>query len=245
MDTRILEDVGLTRSEREIYLALLKTGQTPSGKLTKEVDMHRSRVYESLNRLMEKGLVSYVIKNGVKHFSAATPERLLAYVEDQETLLGEKKKELAQFIPELKKLIDPLKPEAEAHVLSGPEGFKTMRRDVLKVKKDIYMIGAKGKEYEALHYFFPQFEKLRVQHKIFWHILFDSEAPEWDSPTKKLVAIRRLPKTYSTPTAINIYGDRTVSVLWKGKYPLCFMIINKDVADSYRKWFRLLWEYAA
>ena len=53
-----------------------------------------------------------------------------------------------------------------------------------------------------------------------------------------------LPKEYSSPAVINIYGDKVVNVLWKEDNPICFMIINKDIADSYRKWFKLLWKTA-
>lgn len=245
MNLELLEEIGLTKSERELYITLLKLGSSPSGKITKEVDMHRSRVYESLNRLMEKGLVSYVIKNNVKHFQAASPDRLLTYVEEQESKLAEKKKELHKLIPEIKHTIDPLKPEAEAHVLTGPEGFKTMRKDVLRVNKDMYLIGGKGKEYHLLGYFFPQFERERLKQRVKWHVLYDYGVKEKDKMAKRpLMVSRSLPKEYITPTVVNIYGDRVVNVLWKGNYPLCFMIINKDIADSYRKWFELLWKYS-
>ena len=55
---------------------------------------------------------------------------------------------------------------------------------------------------------------------------------------------RFFPKGYSTPTVVNIYGDNVVTVLWKEDYPLCFRVRNKDIADSYRQWFKLLWKNA-
>jgi len=158
--------------------------------------------------------------------------------------LSVNEKTLKKIIPELKKQISPLKPHAEAHVLAGPEGFKTMRKDVLKVKKDIYLIGGKGKEDRVLKYFFPSFDKLRIKNKIKWKILYDNEARGKPITKTMLTEKKFLPKEYSTPTVINIYGDRVVSVLWTGDYPLCFMIVNKDIADSYRKWFQLLWNHS-
>ncbi len=52
---------------------------------------------------------------------------------------------------------------------------------------------------------------------------------------------RFLPPHISNPAVINIYGDRVVNVLWKGNVPLCFMMVNCDIADAYRKYFELLW----
>ena len=53
---------------------------------------------------------------------------------------------------------------------------------------------------------------------------------------------RFLPAHISNPAVINIYGDRVVNVLWKGNYPICFVMANKDIADAYRKYFDMLWK---
>ena len=51
-----------------------------------------------------------------------------------------------------------------------------------------------------------------------------------------------LPKEIESPAIINIYGDRVANVLWKGNYALVFLLINKEIADSYRKYFDYLWK---
>ena len=53
-----------------------------------------------------------------------------------------------------------------------------------------------------------------------------------------------LPEELESPAVINVYGERVVNVLWKKDYPLCFMLINKEIADSYRKYFEYLWKIA-
>jgi len=59
MDTKLLQEIGLTNSEITIYTTLLRTGVIKAGELVREVNLHRSRIYEAINRLTEKGLVSY------------------------------------------------------------------------------------------------------------------------------------------------------------------------------------------
>jgi len=242
MDEKLLQEIGLAPSEIAIYTALLKTGSTKAGGLVKEVPLHRSRVYEAINRLIEKGLVSYVIKNNVKFFQASAPERLLSFIEEQKEKLNEREESIKKILPELKKQTRPLAPQAEAHVLYGKEGFKTMRKDVLKQKQTLFLIGAVGKEDEAVRYFFPSFDRLRVSAKIHIKVLFDHEVR--GKPITKLdrMEMKFLPKAYSSPAVINIYADRVVNVLWKGEVPICFMVINKDFADAYRKWFELIWK---
>lgn len=242
MDKKLLEEIGLTNSEINVYTTLLKFGSIKVGELMKQLKLHRSRVYEAINRLTEKGIVSYIIKNNIKYFEAADPERLLSYIEEQKEKLNEKESKIKKMIPELKKQIPFSIPQAEAHVYSGKEGFKTIRKDVLRQGKDLYLIGAVGKEDKFLKYFFPNFNKLRINNKIKWKILYDAEVKGKKITKLDLMETKFLPKGYSSPAVINVYGDRVVNVLWEGDNPTCFMIINKKIADSYRKWFKLLWE---
>ena len=240
MEEKLLQEIGLTNSETAVYTALLKTGSIKIGDFMKEVSLHRSRIYEAINHLIDKCLVSYIIKNNIKYFQASDPEKLLSYIEEQKEKLNEKEKSIKNIIPKLKKQIPNLMPQAEAHVLYGKEGFKTMRKDVLKQKQELYLIGGKGKE-DQLEYFFPTFNKLRIKEKIKWKILYDSEVKGKSITKLPLMETKFLPKEYSTPAVINIYGDRVVNVLWEGDNPICFMIINKKIADSYKKWFELMW----
>ncbi len=244
MDERLLQEIGLTKSEINVYLNLLKSGSIKVGELMKKLNLHRSRIYEAINRLTEKGLVSYVIKNNIKFFEATDPDRLLDYIEGQKEKLNEKESNIKRIIPELKKQTPSSLPHAEAHVFPGKEGFKTIRKDVLKQKQDLYLIGAVGKEDKNLKYFFPGFDKLRVKARIKWKILYDAETRGKKITKLPLMETKFLPKEYSSPAVINIYADRVVNVLWKSNIPTCFMIINKDIADSYRKWFELLWKSA-
>jgi sugar-specific transcriptional regulator TrmB len=242
MDQKIFKDIGLTNSETLVYTTLLKTGSIKVGELTKETNLHRSRIYEAINRLQEKGLVSYVIKNNIKYFEASDPDNLITYIEEKKAELNQKETSIKKLIPELKKQISPLKPHAEAHVFSGKEGFKTIRKDVLRQKQDIYLIGAVGKEDKYLKYFFPNFEKLRIKNNIKQKILYDHEVKGKKITKLPLMESKFLQKEYSSPTVINIYADRVVNVLWQGENTICFMIINKEIADSYKKWFQLLWK---
>ena len=63
MDESILLKIGLTGNESKIYMILLEMGEAIASDLAKKTDISRPHVYDSINRLMEKGLCSYVIKN--------------------------------------------------------------------------------------------------------------------------------------------------------------------------------------
>ena len=39
---------------------------------------------------------------------------------------------------------------------------------------------------------------------------------------------------------INDFGNKVAIVLWKERFSTAFVINNKSVADSFRKWFQLI-----
>src|SRR3989338_7876074 len=129
MNLDTLEKIGLSKAEIKVYISLLELGSVPSGSIVKETELIKSTVYDVIRRLQEKGLVSYVIKEGMKYFEASNPERIIDFIHEQKRKLNETENEENKLILELKKGFDMIKPQAEAHVLSGVEGFKTMRRD--------------------------------------------------------------------------------------------------------------------
>jgi len=58
-----------------------------------------------------------------------------------------------------------------------------------------------------------------------------------------LVEIKYLPKEFSSHTAINIYADKVAIILWE-ENPFAILIKNKSIAESYRKYFSLMWNIA-
>jgi len=54
---------------------------------------------------------------------------------------------------------------------------------------------------------------------------------------------KELPKYFDTPVATNICGDEVVMIQWE-KNAFVIQIINKNVADAYKKYFELMWKIA-
>lgn len=240
-----LKNIGLSKAEAKLYLSMIKLGSSTAGAITKETGLRKSTVYESLSRLLEKGLVSYVIKNNIKFFEAADPDMLVDFIDEKKRELEESKSEIKKIVTDLKSLRSQLKPHAEAHVFLGIEGFKTMRRDVLKhAKGEHLLLGAISREPVVMPHFWTYFNKERIRLGIKMRILHQLNTRE--KPVRsEMIDIRFLPKEITIPTVINIYGDRVVSLLWKENYPVCFMLINKDIADAYRKYFEILWKISS
>ena len=59
-----------------------------------------------------------------------------------------------------------------------------------------------------------------------------------------LSEIRLLPEKYSSPLAVNIYGDKVAIILWSRENPFAIVIKNKEISEGYRKHFELMWKSA-
>ena len=101
MDTKILEDLGLTQGEVKVYLALFKLGSTTTGPIVKKAKIHASKVYPILDRLIEKGLVSFVKKGKKTFYEAAPARRILDYVHEKQASLKQQESSVLQILPQL------------------------------------------------------------------------------------------------------------------------------------------------
>ncbi len=237
METTALEQLGLTKNQSIVYLSLLKLGSSSAQNIIKESGLHRSRVYDSLERLEDLGLVSYVVKDFKKYFQAAKPEKLLNYVEEKREIVN-------QLLPELKKLEGMKKEDINASIYKGKEGIKTIHSEMLKEGKEVYVLGAKGMIFKELPYFIPNFERERIKKKIKFTLIYDKkEIKEFEKSTikRKLFEGKSLPHGFESKSVVNIFGNKVAIVLWKD-YPSAFMIEHKDVADSFRKWFDFIYK---
>ena len=69
-----LQKAGLTGNESKVYLELVKKGELSANQIAKNLGIDRTLTYTILNHLIEKGQVSYVIRDNKKFFSIENRE---------------------------------------------------------------------------------------------------------------------------------------------------------------------------
>jgi sugar-specific transcriptional regulator TrmB len=241
MDTKILEEIGLTKNEIKIYLALLKLGATTSGKIILESQLHRSRVYDALERLIDKGLVSYVIKANRKWFQAAPPNTILGF-------LDEKRKNVTEILPALQLLKTQTKSEQLAGVYEGIRGYKSAREKLIKELKKgdkLLVLGAPAKANEKLEGWFIYFHTRREKAGIGMKILYNENARKYGLIRKKwkLTKVKYMKNNAITPAWIEIFKE-SVAIIIISDNPLTFVIKNKEAVDSFKTYFNMMWKTA-
>ena len=242
MDNKIFEELGFTDNERKIYLTLLNLGRSKAGPIDKKSGIHRGTAYAILERLIERGLVNYIIEANIKHFECADPNKLLEE-------LKEKERRLKEVLPELILSKSLVQDKQKAEIFEGKKGIKTIFYQMAKTidKKTCYVcFGAPKKAHELLGAgFFSDFHKERIAKKVNFRMIHNEDAREVGKLGEKLkyTEIKYLPKEYLTPASIEVYGENVAILLWEEK-PIGIVIRSQGVAKSFLSYFEMLWKMA-
>lgn len=244
MYTDIFEQIGLSPNEAKIYETLLSTGETSVSTISIKAKIHRRNVYDALNRLLEKGLVFQIFQKGENIYCAVHPNKLLE-------VLKEKEQKLTHILPELNTLYESEPTQEAAYIYKGLEGYKNYMRDMARIGEETYFLGAKGLWFTPTisQKFLDDFKKEMKRKKVKYYTLYDHRVTEKLPQALKNVGgeYKVLPKKYSTSAVCDIFGDyvvtfTSVDVGNVGEDVTIFVMINKELADSYKTWFKMLWD---
>jgi len=234
---RDLEKLNFSVNESKVYLALLKSGSSMAGKIAKETSLDRTSVYNALQSLLKKGIVSYVIEANRKTFKAENPKKILDYYKEKEELSKE-------IITKLKPFYDEKKEESNVTLYQNFKGLKTVFQDIIDScdKDEEYLImSSEGQFGESMPYYAPHFRKQKLEKKIKTKMLIRKGR---DKKTKsKYTQYRALPSKVISPATINIYNGKVAIIIWDKK-PEAILIKNKKVSESFKNYFDFMWKRA-
>ncbi len=230
-----LIEAGLTQNEAKVYLAMLNLGSSSVNSISRKAEVHRVNTYDIIERLVQKGLVSSVVKGAKKFYEPASPDRIL-------TILQRKQEEVNQVMPELMLDFQMRKDKQDVFVFKGVDGVATAYDMMIKERKDLYAIGGQGSNRKYLKHRHIKFDNERRKKGVKIYGLY------YESLRGKKLGddtwfIRFLPDEFKSPVMIDICGDLVVQLLSTNDI-MAIVIKNKHIADGYRKHFKFMWEFA-
>jgi sugar-specific transcriptional regulator TrmB len=244
MSLEVLQQLGLSLNEARIYEALLDLKEAGVSDISSSAKVHRRNVYDTLNRLIDKGLAFPILSKGENLYSPVDPNKLLE-------LIKEKEKSLEDILPDLNERYEKTLGSQEAYIYRGIEGFKNYMRDILRIEKEVYLIGAKLGWFDSrLKTFLEQFLKEAKRKNIKFRHIFDYEVKEKgleDIKNFDKSSYRFFSKEYKTNSAIDIFGDYVVTFTGLKFKRIdddvtLFILKDKKLADSYRIWFEFMFK---
>lgn len=88
MKQEFLESIGFTKNESKIYLALLELGKSSAIEIAKHSNIHRTNVYDTLQRLVTKGVVISVFEGAGQKFMAKDPDYIKEMLSRQSEMVS-------------------------------------------------------------------------------------------------------------------------------------------------------------
>ncbi|MBT6774136.1 TrmB family transcriptional regulator [Candidatus Woesearchaeota archaeon] len=228
-----LKGLNLSDKEINVYLSLLMLGQSSVNNIAKKANLNRISTYDLLKALLERGFVSYVIKSGVRYFEAVEPSKFLDN-------LKEKQEKIKAVLPELEAIKSTLTKKPQIEMYEEIKGLKSIFNDILKENKETWFIGD-PKMLDSLKFYFPHFINQKRKQKIFSKVItHDNKAMREYKAPKKFMEMRFI-KEKIEMTKI-IYGNKIAFLTFKEKESIGVLINNKDIANTERKLFEILWK---
>ena len=235
MDTKVLEDIGLTQGEIRVYIALLEEGSSTAGKILEKSNVQNSVFHFNINRLIEKGLVSYIKRGKVRVYQAADPDNFLNYIKDKES-------QVRKLLPELKAKQSIATEKQEAEFFEGTKGVIMLMNLLIDGAKKgdefLFFSADVGEKNEDIQKFYKRYDIKRKDKGL----VTRGVAP---IKLKEIFDKRRFlqMKYASIPVPANsgVCNDKYAIISW-GEKPCGILIKSKHLVQKQKDFFNAFWE---
>ena len=242
-----LMDIGFEQNDAKVFVELAGLRSATAGEIAKSRGMARRCVYDSLERLAKKGLVAYVLKDGVKRYQPADFGILAEIAKKKEK---EVSFVVSSIIPRLESFRKTAEEESPVEVYIGPAGIKSILAGALDFAKGKEIIGY-GDNGKIGGQLIPRFMEKWHQRRIANGIRIRSIFINTESSIKvarkasriKMMKVRMMPTKSESNLGVWVCGERAVIWVTTGN-PIAISIANREVADGFRKQFDYLWKNA-
>jgi len=240
------QNFGLTNGEAKIYSYLLNSESSTVGPIVKNSKVAYSNIYEILERLIQKGLVSYIVKNKTRYYKALAPNRLKDYLKSQKNEIMKKENELNNLLPKLQKLTKKHETQS-GEIYIGINGLLTAYENLLENSKKneelLFFYSYKDESYQKTNDFyyqlFPKLKEKKILLKGIANINFKQKFKKEKPPT----FLRAKFVEFPTPSNIDIFNNKILITTWEDE-PIGILITSNEIADSFRDYFNTIWKIA-
>ncbi len=238
MDTQILEDIGLTNAEIKVYLALLELGTSTAGPILEKSGLQNSVVHITLHKLIDKGFVTFVKEGKRNHYQPTNPKNIVDFI-------NHKKERFEEILPELLLKQKTAKEKPEIITFRGIKGIKELLLELLEAGgKEHHTFGSTAKSLMLGDAWWVSYHKKRAKRGIKAKLMFNESLAYWKAEVKYPKSEVRYTKTGFEPLTETIIRNNKVGIIiWTDK-PLGIIISQKEAANSYNQFFKIMWDAA-
>lgn len=236
----LLQKLGLSQKEAKLYLVSLEAGPATIAKLAHNSGLKRGTIYEFLGEMLEKGLLEVTISGKRRLYSGTPPKKLEKIIDRQKEILN-------SLLPDLSLLSSNSQEKPKIRFYEGRSGILSAYYEILNIPNGSEVLGFST--FESVYKIFTEnsisnYIQRRVAKKIRQKLIMPSDKfghNHIDNNEKELRETIMIPKEkFPITNEINIYQNK-VAIISLGEEKVGVIIESKQVADTQRAIFNLLW----
>lgn len=243
---KLLLASSFSSKEADVYVAILTLGRGTASEIARAAHISRTTVYEILNSLFDKDLVTLTGKEPKQEYVSLSPNQLKIYLEKE---LQQTSKTLHQaeesLIPQLKS-IHNVKNRPKVMFYEGREGLEKVYEDTLTSTEPIRAYASVGDMHAGLPGYFPEYYKRRAGKGIAIRAI----VPDTDTGRERRIFDKEemrdtalVPKdNFRFSPEINIYDNKVMIASWREQ--LGIIIESSEISDAMKKIYELAWAEA-
>ena len=237
--------LGFNRNEAQVYLILIRFGKSDARQIIKETKFHKNIVYDNLEKLVDKGLITFIIEGKKRIFQIASANSLINFFEEKEKEIGEKKESAIKISQEINKIAKSLPEKQEATIYRGIRGIRSFYNSTLENGKDYVVFGAPSQSVSIMgDLFWRSYITKRIANKMKVRMIFNPSLKSYgDTIKNKFTEVRYFERDFEPLTETHVQDDFVAIIVWT-KEPVLFLISDKAVVHSYFKFFETMWKIA-
>jgi sugar-specific transcriptional regulator TrmB len=245
----VLNQLGLSAKEAEIYQIMLRHGKTPASKILPETKLKRTTVYSILEDLAKKGIIEKDESGAVIEFRAKHPYALKEYLESQVSQIKTAESKLDAILPDFISFYNSAQNRPGVKFYEGTEGIKKVLADTLKdnPQKEIFTFSDVAgysqylKEWNQSYY-----SKERLKHNIFERVIIPnhSQALEYmkDYKGNEVTDIVFIDNNlFPFSTEINLYNGKVSFVTFSEKEHMGVIVQSEEIFRTLKSVFEFCW----
>jgi sugar-specific transcriptional regulator TrmB len=232
-----LEEIGLTKGEIKVYLALAEHGNLGKSELSIKSKVSSSKIYEIAEKLVDKGLVGRIKKDGKTIYQINNPDTLMKFIEEREKKIIEEKEIVKKAIPLIKNM-GLNKDNSRFEIFEGNEGLKKCVNELLedvKNNEEICGFGIEAKNIGLLH----QYHRERTLKNVKQRFIFSDRNIHWTDYKRK--NNRFIEDITDIGIAIT---NKKILLVSQSKKPVTLVIEHPEFNKSFKQIFEKLWSIA-
>ena len=226
-----------------VYAAILPLGSASIRAIAEKTGINRGTVYDILEALSAKGLISSEKRGSKRKFIADSPEKVLEELEKSEKSIQLKKRKVQEAMPVLLSFYAKQGGRPTVEYFDDDQGIKTILEDVLetgrKLEEKMTYVYSSRPVRDYLYRLFPEFTEEKIKQGIKTKVVALGAGGD---PKNLKMAERRWLKD-EAPAYFLLYGPKIALIsVAEDEKPFGVVVSDEKIAKTQKIIFESLWE---